>query len=45
MVATGDDFVRMKEAGHFGSFSISVVPSSARPSEVYCQLSLTKAKA
>tara|TARA_B100000767_G_scaffold271800_1_gene298170 strand:- start:2861 stop:3895 length:1035 start_codon:yes stop_codon:yes gene_type:complete len=45
MVNTGDDFVRMKEAGHFGSFSISVVPSSARPSEVYCQLSLTKAKA
>ena len=44
MVNTGDDFVQMKEAGHFGSFSISVVPSSARPSEVYCQLSLTKAK-
>lgn len=41
---TGDDFVKMKEAGHFGSFSISVVPSKARPSEVYCQLSLTKAK-
>ena len=44
MISTGDEFVNMKESGHFASFSISVVPSAARPSEVYCQLSLTKAK-
>ena len=41
---TGDDFVALKEAKHFQSFSISVVPSSARPSEVFCQLSLSQAK-
>ena len=45
MVNTGDEFVKMIEAGHFSSLSISLVPSSARPSEVYAQLSLTKAKA
>ena len=44
MVNTGDEFVKMAEAGHFASLSISLVPSSARPSEVYAQLSLSKAK-
>jgi hypothetical protein len=44
MVNTGDEFVKMAEAGHFSGFSISLVPSSARPSEVFAQLSLTKAK-
>lgn len=44
MVNTGEEFVKMAEAGHFSSLSISLVPSSARPSEVFAQLSLTKAK-
>lgn len=44
MCVSGDDFVTLKQAGHYGSFSISVVPSSARPSEVFCQLSMSKAK-
>lgn len=41
---TGDDFVKLKEAKHFQAFSVSVVPSSARPSEVYCQLSMSATK-
>lgn len=44
MCVSGNDFVKLKEAKHFGSFSISVIPSAARPSEVYAQLSMTKAK-
>ena len=44
MCVTGNDFVKLKQDKHFGSFSISVIPSSARPSEVYAQLSMTKAK-
>jgi len=44
MCVTGNDFVKLKEAKHFGSFSISVIPSAARPSEVFAQLSMTKAK-
>jgi len=44
MVNTGDDFVKMREAGHFGAYGISVVPSSARPSEVFAQLKLSQAK-
>ena len=30
-VNTGDDFVKMREAGHFGAYGISIIPSSARP--------------
>lgn len=45
MVNTGDDFVNMRQAGHFGAYGISVIPSSARPSEVYAQLKLSAAKA
>lgn len=41
---TGDDFVRLKDSKQLGSFSISVIPSAARPSEVFAQLSMTKAK-
>lgn len=44
MCITGDDFARLKEQKHFSSFGISVIPSSARPSEVFSQLSMTKAK-
>lgn len=44
MCITGNDFVKLKEQKHYGSFSISVIPSAARPSEVFAQLSMTKAK-
>ena len=38
------DFVKMREAGHFGAYGISIVPSSARPSEVFAQLKLSATK-
>jgi len=41
---TGDDFAALRQSRQFGSFSISVIPSSARPSEVFAQISMTKSK-
>ena len=43
-VNTGEDFVKMREAGHFGAYGISIIPSSARPSEVFAQLKLSATK-
>ena len=43
-VNNGDDFVKMREAKHFGAYGISIVPSGARPSEVFAQLKLSATK-
>ena len=34
----GDDFVKMREAGHFGAYGISIIPSSARPVRSICTI-------
>jgi len=41
---TGEDFAALRQSKQFGSYSISVIPSSARPSEVFAQISMTKSK-
>ena len=41
----GTDFANLRNSGQLGSFSISAIPSQARPSEVYAQLSMLKSKA
>ena len=40
MGRTGDDIIKMKEAGHLGSFAISIIPSKAAPREVFAQISV-----
>lgn len=40
MGKTGDDIIRIRQAGMLGQFAISVVPSKAAPREVFAQISL-----
>jgi len=40
MGRTGDDIIKIKQAGMLGTFAISVVPSKAAPREVFAQISL-----
>ena len=40
MGKTGDDIIKMKQAGMLGQFAISVVPSKAAPREAFAQISL-----
>lgn len=40
MGKTGDDIIKIKQAGMLGQFAISIVPSKAAPREVFAQISL-----
>ena len=40
VMKTGDDIIKIRQAGMLGQFAISVVPSKAAPREVFAQISL-----
>jgi len=37
---TGDDIIKMKQAGHLGSFAVSIIPSKSAPREQFAQITV-----